>query len=174
MKICNLHRETAAKAHADTNHRYDPDGNNHPYVFHLDLCVSFCRIFDHLIPESDYFDVETGMYYHDVIEDARWTYNDVKKVSNINVAELAYALTNKKGKTRDERADGEYYAGIRECPFPYAIFNKICDRMANMYYSQKNGSSMHKKYINEYPHFKAELYTDEYKEMWDYIEANLM
>jgi hypothetical protein len=33
---------------------------------------------------------------HDVIEDCRETCNDVKKATNEEIAELAYALTNKK------------------------------------------------------------------------------
>ena len=169
----NLNRDKAAKAHADTNHRYDPTGKNYPYIFHLDMAVDVAREFKHLIPANVYFDVETGVYYHDGIEDARLTYNDVLKATNsIIAANIAFACTNEKGKTRPERASPKYYQGIRDTEF--ATFAKLCDRIANMRYGKMGGSSMHKTYIKEYPHFKAELYTDLYKEMFDHIEENLM
>ena len=40
----------------------------------------------------------------------------------ITAAEIVYALTNDKGRTRKERAGEHYYAGIRETP--YAPFVK--------------------------------------------------
>jgi len=173
MRYYNFNRDKAAKAHADTNHRYDPDGKNHPYIFHLNMAVDASSKFKHLIPEKVYFDVETGIYFHDGIEDARLTYNDVLKITNsVIAAEIAYACTNNKGKTREERANDEYYALIKVTP--YASFAKICDRIANMTYSKQQGSSMHKKYIKEYEHFKEKLYDEQYKEMFDYIEENLM
>jgi len=63
-----------------------------------------------------------GGYYHDSIEDARLTYNDVMKVARnmmteeqaLMATEIVYALTNEKGRTRAERAGEKYYQGIRE------------------------------------------------------------
>ena len=170
MRIYNFNRDKAAKAHADTNHRYD---KKHPYVFHLDMAVDVSRNFKHLIPEKLYFDVETGIYFHDAIEDARLTYNDVLEMTkSVIAAEIAYACTNNKGRTRQERANDEYYALI--VATPYASFAKICDRIANMTYSKQQGSSMYKKYIKEYAHFKEKLYDEQYKEMFDYMEQELM
>ena len=37
---------------------------------------------------------------HDVIEDARQIYNDVRQQLGETVAELAYSLTNEKGRNR--------------------------------------------------------------------------
>jgi len=173
MKFYNFNRDHAAKAHADTNHRYDSNGKNYPYIFHLDMAVDAARKFKHLIPEKVYFDVETGIYFHDGIEDARLTYNDVLKITKSEIAaNIAYACTNLRGKTRQERANDEYYAYIRQTP--YAAFAKICDRIANMTYSKQEGSSMHKTYIKEYTKFKEQLYQEQHKEMFDYIEKDLM
>lgn len=169
MRFYNFNRDLAAKAHEDTNHRYDKDGKNHPYIYHLDMVVEVARKFKHLIPEKDYFNVETGLYFHDAIEDARLTYNDVKKLTNsVIAAEIAFALTNEKGKTRKDRANDKYYEDIRNTE--YAIFGKICDRIANMQYGKQEGSSMLQTYIKEYPHFKEKLYDERYKEMFEYIE----
>jgi (p)ppGpp synthase/HD superfamily hydrolase len=101
---------------------------------------------------------------HDTIEDTRETFNDVKKVCGEFVAEITYALTNDKGKTRDERAGAKYYEGIRNTPF--ATYIKICDRLANARYSFETRSSMLGKYRKELSKFKKELYTPEYEAMW--------
>ena len=70
-------------------------------------------------------------------------------------AEIAYALTNDKGRTRAERAGEKYYQGIRETP--YAPFVKLADRLANISHSftHSNESNAHMKivYANELPHF---------------------
>lgn len=76
-------------------------------------------------------------------------------LSTITAAEVVYALTNDKGRTRSERAGEHYYAGIRDTP--YAPFVKLCDRLANMTYSF-NGTNdannhMHKVYASEWSHF---------------------
>mgnify|MGYP007056209090 CR=1 FL=1 len=79
-----------------------------------------------------------GTFYHDSIEDARLTYNDVMSKARcfmndeqaLAATEIVYALTNDKGRTRAERAGEKYYAGIRSTP--YAPFVKLCDRMANV------------------------------------------
>ena len=70
-------------------------------------------------------------------------------------AEMVYALTNDKGRTRAERAGERYYQGIRETP--YAPFLKLADRLANITYSftHGNASNNHMKevYKEELPHF---------------------
>ena len=74
-------------------------------------------------------------------------------------AEIVYALTNDKGRTRDERAGAHYYAGIRETP--YAPFVKLCDRLANMTYSFRGtdiaNRHMKEVYRREWPHFIASV-----------------
>lgn len=82
-----------------------------------------------------------GAYYHDSIEDTRLTYNDVVKIAKqwmddqqaLMAAEIVYALTNDKGRTRAERAGEKYYQGIRDTA--YAPFMKLADRLANITYS---------------------------------------
>jgi hypothetical protein len=41
-------------------------------------------------------------------------------------------------------------------------------------YSKNQKSSMHKTYIQEYAHFKKQLYNETYDEMFNYIEKYLM
>lgn len=156
-------RNSAHQLHADVNQHYD---TVHPYGFHLDMVVDSVYQYGHLVcaDEHDVLPLFFGAYYHDSIEDARLTYNDVTKTALHYMskeqahmaAEIVYALTNDKGRTRDERAGEHYYQGIRETP--YAPFVKLADRLANITYSCTHGgsaSNLHMKavYRQELPHF---------------------
>ena len=109
---------------------------------------------------------------HDLIEDTRQTYNDVKKVCGDKVAEITFALTNEKGRTRKDRANDKYYEDIRNTPF--ATFVKVCDRLANAYYSKITPTStMLSAYRKEEENFKKALYKEELKEMFDELHEIL-
>lgn len=151
MNITYIAREYAIKCHTETNHLYD----GKPYSFHLQMVHDFAFKYSHHIPESDLENVLAACWTHDVIEDCRQTYNDVLKATNKTVAEITYALTNEKGKTRKERANSIYYRGIRLVK--YAPFVKICDRLANVKYCIDNGSTMAALYKKEHYLFKAEF-----------------
>lgn len=166
-------RDYAILCHNNTNHKYD---KVFAYSMHLQMVVDVAMKFIHLVPEEYRDAVIAGCWVHDVIEDCRETYNDVKKATNEQVAELAYALTNEKGKNRKERASDKYYEGIRNTP--YAVFIKICDRAANYEYSKRTGSRMAEMYEKEMPEFITSLIGDAtwkplehhpLKEMFDYL-----
>lgn len=155
-------RQSAHELHQSVNQTY---GDSLPYGFHLDMVVNNIRDFGHLVcrSEADVLTLFFGGYYHDSIEDARLTYNDVMKVARgflteeqaLMATEIVYALTNDKGRTRAERAGEKYYRGIRETP--YAPFVKLCDRLANITYScaevDSGNSRMKEVYKSEVPHF---------------------
>ena len=73
----------------------------------------------------------------------------------LTAAEIVYALTNDKGRTRAERAGERYYQGIRETP--YAPFVKLADRYANITYSclghGEANAHMREVYRKELLHF---------------------
>ena len=133
-------RQSAYDLHKSVNQTY---GDDLPYGYHLDMVVQGIRDYGHLVcvREDDVLPLFFGGYYHDSMEDARMTYNDVKKVAGsmlteeqaLMATEIVYALTNDKGRSRAERAGEKYYQGIRETP--YAPFVKLCDRLANITYS---------------------------------------
>jgi len=154
----------AFKCHSDTCHYYD----THLYSYHLQMVVDVANKFIHLIPEKDRDVVISAAFCHDVIEDTRQTYGDLVKSTCLEVAEIVYALTNEKGKTRKERANEKYYLGIRNTL--YATFVKLCDRIANVQYSMSQRSRMLEMYRKETPDFINVLYDEKYDEMFHYLE----
>ncbi len=159
-------RQSAHELHRSVNQTY---GDGLPYGYHLDMVVQGLHDFGHLVcvREEDVLPLFFGGYYHDSIEDARLTYNDVMKTARqylteeqaIMGTEITYALTNEKGRTRAERAGEKYYQGIRETP--YAPFVKLCDRLANITYScagtNRDNLRMKEVYKSEVPHFLASI-----------------
>ena len=156
-------RCAAHTAHSDVNQLY---GNGLPYSYHLDSVARYAIKYGHLVcnRQQDLLPLMFGAYFHDSIEDARLSYNDVTKIAlSIGLseeqaymgAEIVYALTNEKGRTRKERANERYYEGIRLTP--YAPFCKMCDRLANLDFSAKKIDNSNKHmlevYRNELPHF---------------------
>ena len=73
-------RQSAHELHQSVNQTY---GDDLPYGYHLDMVVSGVRDFGHLVcaREEDVLPLFFGGYYHDSIEDARLTYNDVLGVA---------------------------------------------------------------------------------------------
>ncbi len=159
-------RLSAHQLHESVNQIY---GDSLPYGYHLDMVVEAIRHFGYIVcvREDDVLPLIFGGYYHDSIEDARLSYNDVMRVARsfLNeeqaymATEIVYALTNDKGRTRAERAGERYYAGIRETP--YAPFVKLCDRLANISFSCSGDGhdQLHMKevYKQEVPHFLSSI-----------------
>ena len=145
----------AIDAHNKVNHSY----NNYPYSLHLSMVAMYATKFIDCLPFNVHEDILDACWLHDTIEDCRLTYNDIVKISNLNVADLVYAVTNEKGKNRKERANDKYYEGIRNTPF--AKFVKLCDRLANIKYSKDTNSNMYYKYKEEHEHFLKSLFPDE-------------
>lgn len=180
MKISEKAKKHAIAAHKAVQHKYD----EHEYDHHLGMAVAAFERFKYLIPEKDHDDVEGGIWEHDTVEDCGETFNDLKKVTNERVANIAYACTNEKGRTRAERANNKYYRGIRRTQ--YATFAKLCDRIANIEYSLSKKSRMFNMYKKEHPHFRSKLDSfyfrliaklfrgePDYTDMWNYIDELL-
>ncbi len=175
-------KEWFIEQHRNTNHYYD---KYLPYEFHLRMVVEVYKEFKHLLPK-DMFTREESVYHnrfithdttqsviedacwgHDSIEDCRVSYNDIKSKMGEDVANIIYAVSNEKGKIREERANDKYYAGI--ITTPGAVFVKLCDRIANVQYSKMTKSSMFEKYKKENPNFINKLSIGSYPEMVEYL-----
>lgn len=164
IEILTKSKEFAEYHHNGTNHKYD----GKPYTYHLSMVVEVAERFIHLIPVNKRDTVLAACWCHDTIEDCRVTYNDVKSELGEEVANIVYALTNEKGKTRKERANDKYYEGIRETEF--AVFVKLCDRIANIQYSYSQRSRMSDMYKKETPDFIKSIYDEKYEQLFHYLE----
>lgn len=160
-------KQYAINRHNNVNQKYDM----HNYDYHLNMVYQVAKEFIHLVKKEEQENVLAGCWVHDIIEDARESYNDVKKMTNENIAELAYALTNEKGKTRAERANEKYYKEIRETK--NASFIKFCDRIANVQYSKEKKSTMFEKYKNENENFVSKIFVPQCKEIADHLNKIL-
>ena len=139
--------------HIKTNHWYD---EYLPYEFHLRMVAQAANDFMHLIPDPEFREVLLlAAYGHDLIEDTRVSFNDVKGILGLGAAEIIYAVSNEKGKNRKERANAKYYEGITETPG--AVFVKLSDRIANVQYSKMTKSRMFEMYKKENDHFLTSL-----------------
>lgn len=172
--------------HRNTNHFYS---EYLPYEFHLRMVNQVAKDFQNLLDNTkDYFTGEDfrgpmqdqitlrdacllATWGHDLIEDTRVSYNDVKTNLGQAPADIIYAVTNEKGKNRKERANVKYYEGIRNTPG--AVFVKLCDRIANVQYSKMTRSRMFEMYKNENKNFEKMLgrHTDNknYENMFLYL-----
>ncbi len=162
-----LAKSYAIQCHDNTNHKY----GDKPYSHHLQMVYDYACKYCHLLPQELVIYALAAAWAHDTIEDTRQTYNDVKSVLGERVADIVYALTNEKGKTRDERASNKYYSDM--VMVEGAVFDKMCDRLANVNNSVNTGSSMAKKYRMENEGFKKHLYSDDLKPMFDELEELL-
>jgi (p)ppGpp synthase/HD superfamily hydrolase len=143
-----------------------------PYSFHLDSVRKFGIKFHNLMPkEINSNEVLLACQGHDLIEDARMTFNDVAELTNENVAEMIYACTELRGKDRSERHGKEYIEGLKNNKG--GLFVKLCDLMANISFSLATNSNMYNKYKVEFVHFKEELYLEEYNDMFEFIDKLL-
>jgi hypothetical protein len=168
LSVEDIAKDYAIRRHREVNHHYNA---LYPYAFHLQMTVEVANKFIHLIPEEDRADVIGGCWTHDLIEDARETYNNVKHATNETIAEYAYALCNEKGKTRKDRANDKYYMGIRA--YKHASFIKLCDRIANVQFSINEKSSMINMYRDEFDDFYEKLYDGRFQEMWENLKKLL-
>ncbi len=140
-----------------------------PYEFHLRMVVNVAKDFIDLYLDSTLSGINynrekreynreiiiRACWGHDLIEDCRVSYNDVFGHLGEEAADIIYAVSNEKGKTREERANDKYYAGIVK--INAAVFVKLCDRIANVQYSKMTKSKMFTTYQKENAHFISKL-----------------
>lgn len=155
------------------NQKYDV---NLPYSKHLDYVAAHAHRFKHLISlgwlDRGIFTlwdcVEMACYGHDLIEDARVTYNDIDQMVGEATADIIYCCTEEKGRDRDERHSEKYYLYLAENR--EAVFVKLCDIMANVTYSILTNSSMYDKHKREHEKTMKYLYREDLKPMFDYLD----
>ena len=154
----------AVEAHKKTNHTYD----GLPYEVHLLAVVDYAVKYKHLLDPAKIYVVMAGAWCHDLIEDTRQTYAGIKNVLCEEVADIVYALTNEKGRNREERANAKYYKELSENHL--AIYVKICDRLANVQHSIETQNTMLHAYKKEHTKFELALYHPHFEPMFNELK----
>lgn len=153
----------------DCNQKYD---KVLLYSTHLKSVVYHAKVFIDYINDEDKDDVLIAAAGHDLIEDARLTYNDILLNYNKKVADIIYCCTDEKGKTREERHNEKYYNELKENRL--AVYVKICDLISNVNYSLLKKSYMYNKYKKDLYTIKKYLFVEgEYEYMWHILDFYL-
>ena len=143
-----LTAEYAEKCHADANCIYDGQS----YMVHVNLVVDLIQKYKEVFNRPIDRDITVAAAYcHDLMEDAKQTYNDISKITGKRVANVVLAVTDVPAENRLMKhllTMGKTVQDYR------AIILKMCDICANASYSHKTGSSMYPKYVEEYQYRK--------------------
>lgn len=152
------------------NQKYN---ENLPYSFHLKAVHSMAIKYNNLIPYAKRDIVYIAAFGHDLIEDARMTFNDVKEMLNSwEIADIIYLCTEEKGKNRSDRHNSKFFLELSTNRL--AVYVKLCDIMANVLFSLITNSSMIRKYKDEFKTVKDYLYKEgEYDKLWEDLEKLL-
>lgn len=145
------------------------------YYIHINMVVDavkkFGAVFKH---PSDYFDTLGAAHTHDLIEDAKQTFNNIKDACGVEIAKITLAVTDVHAENRLMR----HLLTMHKTVSDYrSIILKMCDIYANASYSKKTGSSMYKKYCTEYAYrkpifiealkwYKDKINQDELRKLW--------
>jgi (p)ppGpp synthase/HD superfamily hydrolase len=140
----------------------------HDYTYHLEQVDMTLNRFGF---KKD-FKLKAGARLHDVIEDTKISYDQIKFGFGQEIADIVYAVTNEMGRSRRERHE-KTYAKIRESKDALAL--KLADRIANMEFSKGTDSGFFEMYKQEWKGFHDALYnakeTDSrINKMWRYLE----
>lgn len=141
--------EYARKSHENANCEYDGKNYFNTHVLMVvDAVNKFKEVF---IDPNDYTITKGAAFSHDLIEDAKQTFNNIQDNSNKDVADVVLAVTDVPAETRLLRHLLTMPKTVKD---HRAIILKMCDIHANALYSKLNGSSMYNKYRLEYQYRK--------------------
>lgn len=150
------------------NQKYN---KNLPYSTHLGMVADVGNKFRSLLTSTEFAFAIQGCWGHDLIEDARLTYNDIKDKFGVVVADIIFRCTEEKGKTRLERHPDNFY--IELASHDLSLYTKLCDQIANVSFGVSQKSGMVDKYRKEYPRFKQLTYNPRFDDMYKTLESLL-
>ena len=139
----------AEKCHNEANCTYD---KGQSYMVHVNMVVDLVDVYKTIFIQPIDRDLTiAAAYCHDLIEDTKESYNDVSAVIGNDATDVVLAVTDVSAENRLMKhllTMGKTVMNYR------AIILKMCDICANATYSRKHGSSMYKKYVEEYAYRK--------------------
>lgn len=157
----------AAQIYSLEKHSHQSYEEGVPYAVHLILVSNFVQKYLYLLPKSTWEWAICGGWLHDVREDLGISYNKIKLLFGLEVAEICYNLTNNDGRNRKEKAINTY--GPKTSTNRLCLYDKLCDRLGNVQYGLlKPQGSMLKTQKEEFAYMVEILYIKgEYDDMWN-------
>ena len=141
-------REIAQQQYADANCKY----GDKEYIYHIDMVSNAIEEYqDVFINQNDYINTYIASFFHDSMEDAKQTYNNILAVSNKDVADIVLRVTDVPAENRLMKhllTMGKTVEDHR------SIILKMADIWANATFSKTSGGSMYAKYVQEYQYRK--------------------
>lgn len=161
-------REYAKTVHNAARCKYGE--NDEPYIVHLNAVFEWVCDYEECFKKyKDSIYTSAAAYTHDTLEDAQQTYNDVKKETSKEVADITLAVTDVHAENRMLRFLLTVPKIIRD---HRALVLKICDIGANASYGKGVKNSMYKKYQKEWIEYKREIFISASR--WYSNELNLV
>jgi len=164
QKIVSKKIDIGAMLFAVSAHR-DQKYGEYPYAVHLGFVNHYVNRYKHLLSGQTEMDIAVASgWLHDTIEDCPdVSYEKLKEDFGEQIADTVQALTN---------VGGEYnLAGLKNNKV--AFFVKLCDRLANVYFSRID---FKEKAYNKYVHQFEEIFKncpEEFKQMAEEIKSLL-
>jgi (p)ppGpp synthase/HD superfamily hydrolase len=140
----------AEKCYKEANCEYGGEGKT--YMIHIRMVLDFVTIHDQVFKHySDYVETCGAAYCHDLMEDAKQTYNNICDVAGKEVADITLGVTDVPAENRLMKHLLTMGKTVRDYR---AIILKMADMYSNAKYSKLSGSSMYAKYVAEYRYRK--------------------
>ena len=118
----------------------------------------------------DYRKARAAASCHDLIEDAQLTFNDIKAETTREVARIVLDVTDVHEENRLLRHLFTMGKTVKDYR---SIIVKMCDMHSNGLYSKDNGSSMYKKYVEEYE-YRRPIFKKALKWYSEYLDAEIL
>jgi (p)ppGpp synthase/HD superfamily hydrolase len=166
----------AEKCYTDANCTYGDGGS---YMIHIRMVVDFLTKHNDVFKTvKDNIDTVGAAYCHDLIEDAKQTYNNICEIAGKEVADITLGVTDVPAKNRLMKhllTMGKTVQDYR------AIILKMADIYCNTKFSKENGNSMYGKYVEEYQYrkpifqkaliwYKNDFNQDELAKIWKELD----
>lgn len=168
-KLISRAKKYALLTHHGVRQRYD---KKYPYYYHLKMVSNNAIRFKSCLTHEQFITAYLICLFHDLIEDCRLTYNDVKQMWGKEVADGVFVCTDLRGKNRKERHGPQFIKELKESFL--GTYSKLCDVFANMEMGMKTGSSMLDMYRKDYPYTKRDLYRSEFDHIFHAFESELI
>ena len=175
MPDANIIKDYAMRCYDNANCEYDGGS----FLKHITMVSDNVKKYQDVFKNrEDALHTYGAGFTHDLMEDAKQTYNNIYDVCGKDVADITLGVTDVPAENRLLKHLLTMGKTVRD---HRAIILKMCDILANATFSKETGSSMYQKYVFEYQYrkpifktalgwYKEELNLDLLNELWKELD----